>query len=35
MRLYVYIAQVDLEGNSRVGSSCTYVMNEMDDVGFI
>ena len=32
MRLYLCIAQVDLERNCRFGSLCTYDMN---DVGFI
>ena len=31
MGLYLYIAQKDLEGNSKVDSLC---MNGMDDVGF-
>ena len=32
---YLYLAQVDIEGNSRVGSLCIYVFNEMHDVGII
>ena len=32
MRLYLYIAQVDLEENSRLGSLCKY---EMHDIGLI
>ena len=31
MGLYLYIAQVDFKGSSRVGSLCIYDMN---DVGF-
>ena len=32
MILYLYIAKVDLEGNSRLGSLCTY---DMYNVGLL
>lgn len=32
MRLYLYIAQVNLEGSPRVGSVYIYVINEMQNV---
>ena len=34
MGLYLYISQMDLEGSSRVGALCIYVMNDMHDICF-